>query len=88
MFFVLSKTVGLIFLPSNFVGLLGVVGTGMLFTRLASMGRSLVVASFGLFVLTGVLPLGNALLYVLENRFPPWTATVVACQLDTLATPI
>jgi uncharacterized SAM-binding protein YcdF (DUF218 family) len=78
MFFVLSKTVGLIFLPSNFVSLLGVVGAGMLFTRLANMGRSLVVASFGLFVLTGVLPFGNALLYVLENRFPPWNPVVGA----------
>jgi uncharacterized SAM-binding protein YcdF (DUF218 family) len=72
MLFVLSKTIAFILLPSNFVGLVGALGAGMLFTRFAALGRSLVLGSLTLFLLFGVVPLGNTLLYVLENRFPPW----------------
>jgi uncharacterized SAM-binding protein YcdF (DUF218 family) len=72
MFFVLSKTVAFFALPSNVVLLLGIGGTVLLFTRFAGAGRRLVIASFALFVLIGVLPLGDALIGVLENRFPPW----------------
>jgi uncharacterized SAM-binding protein YcdF (DUF218 family) len=75
MLFVLSKTIGFIFLPSNFLGLVGAVGAGMLFTRLAALGRGLVLGSLSLLLLVGVLPLGNTLLYVLENRFPAWSPT-------------
>lgn len=71
--FVLWKSIGFILLPSNFVGLVGIVGAGMLFTRFAAWGRGLVLGSLSLFLLFGVLPLGNSLLYVLENRFPPWS---------------
>jgi uncharacterized SAM-binding protein YcdF (DUF218 family) len=75
MFFVLSKTIGFLLLPSNFVILLGLAGTVLLFTRFALTGRRLVVTSFVLLLLIGVLPLGNALTYVLENRFPAWSAS-------------
>jgi uncharacterized SAM-binding protein YcdF (DUF218 family) len=73
MLFVVSKTIGFILLPSNIVGLVGVVGAGILFTRFAALGRGLVLGSLSLFLLVGVLPLGNTLLYVLESRFPPWS---------------
>jgi len=72
MFFALSKTIGFFVLPSNFVLLLGVVGTALLFTRFAVVGRRLVIASYALLLLIGVFPLGSALVYALENRFPPW----------------
>jgi uncharacterized SAM-binding protein YcdF (DUF218 family) len=73
MLFLLSKTIGFILLPSNFVGLIGVIGAAMLFTRFTTLGRGLVLGSLSLFLLVGVLPLGSTLLYVLENRFPPWS---------------
>jgi uncharacterized SAM-binding protein YcdF (DUF218 family) len=72
MFFVLSKTIGFFAAPSNLVILLGLVGTALLFTRFAHAGRRLVVASFAFILLTGIFPLGGALTYVLEQRFPPW----------------
>jgi uncharacterized SAM-binding protein YcdF (DUF218 family) len=71
-FFVLSKTIGFFALPSNLVILLGLAGTVLLFTRYAKSGRRLVVASFALLLLVGMLPVGSALVYALENRFPPW----------------
>src|SRR5262245_58668055 len=72
MFFALSKIIGFFVLPSNFVVLLGIAGTVLLFTRFALSCRRLVVASFALLLLIGMLPLGSALVYVLENRFSPW----------------
>jgi uncharacterized SAM-binding protein YcdF (DUF218 family) len=72
MFFFLSKTIGFFTHPSNLVILLGLVGTALLFTRFAGLGRRLVVASFALLLLIGVLPIGGVLLYLLESRFPPW----------------
>lgn len=74
MFFVLSKTVGIILLPSNLfigIGLLGVVLTA---TRFASFGRKMMIASIVLLAVGGLSPLGNLLLYPLESRFPPWDA--------------
>jgi uncharacterized SAM-binding protein YcdF (DUF218 family) len=52
--------------------LLGVIGAVMLFTRFANSGRRLVAASFGLLLLFGMLPIGDVLVYPLENRFPSW----------------
>jgi uncharacterized SAM-binding protein YcdF (DUF218 family) len=72
MFFILSKTVGFFAHPSNLVILVGIAGTVLLFTRYAKGGRRLVVASFALLLLLGMLPVGDALVYVLESRFPPW----------------
>jgi uncharacterized SAM-binding protein YcdF (DUF218 family) len=71
-FFILSKTVGFFTLPSNLVILLGIAGTALLFTRYAKSGRRLVAASFALLLLIGTLPVGAALVYALENRFPAW----------------
>ncbi len=74
MFFVLSKTLGVMLLPSNFLIGLGVVGALLLMTRFATLGRSLLVASVVLLATCGFSPLGNILLYPLEQRFPPWDA--------------
>ncbi len=72
MFFILSKTVALLLLPSNFLMLLGLTGMALMGTRFARAGRRLTVVSGLLLVLAGYSPIGNALLHTLESRFPPW----------------
>src|SRR5215469_9347619 len=72
MFFILSKTLGVLTVPSNLVAAIGLAGIGLLFTRFARAGQRLLVASAILIVAIGVLPLGIALLLPLEERFPPW----------------
>jgi len=74
LFFVLSKTLGYLLLPTNFLIAIGFVGTILMATRFASLGRKLVIASVLLLVVCGLSPLGKALLYPLEQRFPPWEA--------------
>jgi len=72
LFFVLSKTLGVILVPSNLLILLGVAGVVLLATRWAPLGRKLVAASVALIAVCAFSPLGNILLYPLEQRFPPW----------------
>jgi uncharacterized SAM-binding protein YcdF (DUF218 family) len=74
-FFVLSKTLGVMLLPTNFLIGLGLTGAILMATRLARLGRGLAVASAVLLALAGFSPLGNWLIYPLEQRFPPWDAT-------------
>jgi uncharacterized SAM-binding protein YcdF (DUF218 family) len=71
-FFFLSKTLGIMLLPANFLIGAGVVGAMLLFTRLAHLGRKLVITSVALLAICGFSPLGKLLLYPLEQRFPPW----------------
>jgi uncharacterized SAM-binding protein YcdF (DUF218 family) len=73
-FFVLSKTIGIMLLPVNFMVGIGIVGAILLATRLARPGRRLMVTSAVLLAICGFSPLGNWLLYPLEQRFPPWDA--------------
>jgi uncharacterized SAM-binding protein YcdF (DUF218 family) len=54
--------------------LLGILGVILLATRFAGLGRKLLIASMLLLAICGFLPLGNLLLYPLENRFPRWDA--------------
>jgi uncharacterized SAM-binding protein YcdF (DUF218 family) len=72
MFFILSKTVGFIAVPSNLLVMIGLAGIALLFTRFVRAGRRLLVASVILIAAIGVLPVGNALFLPLEERFPPW----------------
>jgi uncharacterized SAM-binding protein YcdF (DUF218 family) len=74
LFFALSKTLGFALLPTNFLIGLGFIGAILMATRYASLGRKLVIAAVLLLVLCGLSPLGNLLLYPLEQRFPPWDA--------------
>jgi uncharacterized SAM-binding protein YcdF (DUF218 family) len=74
LFFVLSKTLGQMLLPTNFLIGVGVLGAILLATRFASLGRKLMVAAVILLAICGFSPLGNLLLYPLESRFPPWDA--------------
>ena len=74
MFFILSKTLGVMLLPTNFLIGVGLLGAILLATRFASLGRKLMVASVVLLAICGFSPLGKLLLYPLESRFPPWDA--------------
>jgi uncharacterized SAM-binding protein YcdF (DUF218 family) len=75
LFFVLSKTLGVMLLPTNFMIGVGVAGLLLLLTRFAPLGRKLLTASIVLLAICGFSPLGNLLLYPLEARFPPWDAS-------------
>src|SRR5437899_12457072 len=75
LFFVLSKTLGYLLLPTNFLIAIGLVGAMLMFTRFASLGRKLVIAAVLLLVICGLSPLGKILLYPLEQRFPSWDAS-------------
>ena len=75
MFFVLSKTLGVVLMPTNMLVLLGILGVILLATRFAWFGRKLLIAAMVLLAVCGLSPLGNLLLYPLESRFPPWDAT-------------
>lgn len=74
MFFALSKTLGIVLLPTNLLIGTGFLGALLLATRFARLGRGLLIASIALLALCGFSPLGNWLLYPLESRFPPWDA--------------
>jgi uncharacterized SAM-binding protein YcdF (DUF218 family) len=74
LFFILSKTIGILLLPTNSLIGLGLIGIVLLATRFAPLGRKLLVASVVLLAICGFSPLGYALLYPLESRFPPWDA--------------
>jgi uncharacterized SAM-binding protein YcdF (DUF218 family) len=75
LFFFLSKTLGIMLLPTNFLIGVGLLGTILLATRFASLGRKLAVASLVLLAICGFSPLGNWVLHPLESRFPPWDPT-------------
>lgn len=75
MFFVLSKTLGTMLLPANFLIGLGLLAVVLLATRWARLGRVLVVVAIGLLAIGAYSPIGNILLYALESRFPPWDAS-------------
>jgi uncharacterized SAM-binding protein YcdF (DUF218 family) len=72
LFFVLSKTLGVMLLPTNFLIGLGLIGAILLATRFARAGRRLVVTALVLLAISAFSPLGKLLLYPLEQRFPPW----------------
>jgi len=71
---VLSKTLGVMLLPTNFLIGVGLFGAILLATRFTSLGRKLLIASVVLLAICGFSPLGKLVLYPLESRFPPWDA--------------
>jgi uncharacterized SAM-binding protein YcdF (DUF218 family) len=75
LFFILSKTVGVLLLPTNLLIVLGLAGALMAaMTRFARAGCRLMIAAIVLLALCAFSPSGNLLLYPLESRFPPWSA--------------
>ena len=75
MFFVLSKTIGYLVVPSNLLMAMGLIGLVLLFTRFRRLASWLIVTSLVLIALVGYSPLGRTLLRPLEDRFPPWDAS-------------
>jgi uncharacterized SAM-binding protein YcdF (DUF218 family) len=75
LFFFLSKTIGIMLLPTNLLIGVGLLGALLLATRFASLGRKFVIAAVALLAICGFSPLGNWVIYSLESRFPPWDAT-------------
>jgi uncharacterized SAM-binding protein YcdF (DUF218 family) len=74
LFFVLSKTLGVLLLPTNLLIVLAVIGALLTATRFALIGCRLMIAAIVLLAIAAFSPLGNLLLYPLENRFPQWSA--------------
>jgi uncharacterized SAM-binding protein YcdF (DUF218 family) len=72
MFFVLSKAIAFLLLPSNLLMLIGLAGVVLLATRWRRAGLRLAVASLVLMLAAAFLPIGNLLLHALEARFPRW----------------
>ncbi len=71
MFFVLSKVLAFLVVPSNVILGIGIVGMLMLVTRFRRAGVRLMVVSLLLMLVVGMTPIGIALIAALENRFPP-----------------
>jgi uncharacterized SAM-binding protein YcdF (DUF218 family) len=72
MFFVLSKVLGFFAIPSNLIIACGIVGVLILRTRFARAGWRLAVGSLVVLAIVGLTPLGNVLIFPLEQRFPAW----------------
>jgi uncharacterized SAM-binding protein YcdF (DUF218 family) len=54
------------------VATLAAVGVVLMFTRFNRAGRRLATLGVVLLLLAGLSPLGNILIFPLEERFPPW----------------
>ncbi len=72
MFFVASKIFGFLTLPSNLLFTLALVGILLMATRYARLGRVLLIGAVLLLTAFGLGPVGNWLIYPLEQRFPKW----------------
>lgn len=72
MFFILSKTVSVLLLPSNLIFLIGLSGLVLMATRFRRAGRVLAITGLVLLLVAGLFPFGTLLNHVLEQRFPPW----------------
>jgi len=75
LFFVISKTLGIMLMPTNLMIELGVVGVILLATRFRRLGRRLMIVSLVLLAICAWSPLGKLLIYPLETRFPAWDAS-------------
>jgi uncharacterized SAM-binding protein YcdF (DUF218 family) len=75
MFFILSKTFGVLSIPSHALAVLALLGGALLLTRWRRSGRRILVFCLVVFVVVGTLPVGRLLVLMLEERFPAWTET-------------
>ena len=71
----ISKTLGIVLLPTNFMIGLGLIGLMLLATRWRRLGSRLMIVSLALLAICAWSPLGKLLLYPLETRFPAWDAS-------------
>ena len=72
MFFVLSKTLGVLLVPSNLIIACGAVGLGLIFLKRRHVGAWLLACCVAALLIVGFLPIGALLLLPLETRFSPW----------------
>lgn len=72
MFFVLSKILGFFATPSNLIAVLCAAGALLLVMRIRRAGKSVMLTGVALLLIAGYSPLGNVLLLMLSERFPPW----------------
>jgi uncharacterized SAM-binding protein YcdF (DUF218 family) len=75
MFFVLSKTVGFLLLPSNLLLFVALAGVVLLATRWKRAGLRTVIGAVVVLAMAGLLPVGTFLIHGLESRFPKWDAS-------------
>jgi uncharacterized SAM-binding protein YcdF (DUF218 family) len=74
MFFVLSKILGFLTVPSNVLVIAGVAGICLLLTRWRRLALTLLIGSVVMLAVLGLSPLSNVLLLTLSERFPAWQA--------------
>lgn len=72
MFFLLSKTLGNLIIPSNAIVAVAVLGLILFPTRLARWGQRLLVVGWLLLIVCSLSPLPYLALVPLEARFPRW----------------
>jgi uncharacterized SAM-binding protein YcdF (DUF218 family) len=75
MFFLLSKILVLLTVPSNLLVVIAIVGVALLATRFRKAGLRVLIASAIVTFVIWLLPIGAALTLPLEMRFPPWKPT-------------
>ncbi len=74
MFFVLSKILGFLAVPSNLLAVTAVAGVCLLLTRWRALAHTLLIGSIVMLAVLGFSPLSNVLLLSLTERFPAWQA--------------
>jgi uncharacterized SAM-binding protein YcdF (DUF218 family) len=74
LFFQLSKTIGVLLIPSNFIIAIGAIGLILTRGPYQRFGRKLLAGCVAALLLCGYVPIGRLLLVPLETRFPPWNA--------------
>ena len=72
MFFLLSKVLGFIALPSNAIALVCCLGLGLLVLKRRRAGTSLLTVGIAALLIFGYSPMSNVLLLTLSERFPAW----------------
>jgi uncharacterized SAM-binding protein YcdF (DUF218 family) len=73
MFFVLSKLLTVLTVPSHLLLAVALAGVVLLATRFRKLGLRLLIASMAVTAVIWLLPVDAALTLPLEMRFPPWT---------------
>jgi uncharacterized SAM-binding protein YcdF (DUF218 family) len=74
MFFLISKTIGAMLIPSNLFITIGSVGLILICSRYRSLGRKMLVICVAGFIFCGLSPAGYLLLIPIETRFPAWSS--------------
>jgi uncharacterized SAM-binding protein YcdF (DUF218 family) len=77
MFFVVSKSLGFLVMPSNLLVVAAVAGVCLLLTRWRRLALTLLVGSVVMLAVLGFSPLSNVLLLTLSERFPAWQAGTI-----------